>query len=457
MSRFIVEALFIGAKEGIKLSVCVFMVLYLFRKSGSPSLARPLFAGIGAVFLASFWVMNASVTMALRDVIVKTVGYVFGLFYLFSLAVLFHAGDQIPLFQRKGVQAGFVLLLSVLYFLPDMAGSSLYLSDIFSMSNRAVLVFVFGAFSFGLSLVLSYLVMSRAPEWLTRPLGLPQVLLILSMVKVIAGGVRGFTELSLIPAVQAGLMKLTHDIVHQLLVMLMVPDHPILSVTAWNFIGILFGEKAGLWLSLSIFCIPLIFFLRHHFSEEPPVPSDMRSGAKRRKFIKAFRDERIQKSIPIFLFLAVIISIWFAQKGETGARLYLPEPRPVVAEDGVVKISIQSPAEDLRDGMLHKFSVSAGDDIIRIIVMKRPDGMLAVCLDACEICPPDGYGQGREHVVCLYCNTPIPFDTLGRPGGCNPIPLSALVTDKEIRIPMPEIIEKWGAVKTGKTKENIAR
>jgi uncharacterized membrane protein len=56
-------------------------------------------------------------------------------------------------------------------------------------------------------------------------------------------------------------------------------------------------------------------------------------------------------------------------------------------------------------------------------------------------------------VVCLSCNTPIPLDTLGKPGGCNPMPLAALITDKEVRVQSAEIAEKWAKSKSREKKE----
>jgi uncharacterized membrane protein len=88
-------------------------------------------------------------------------------------------------------------------------------------------------------------------------------------------------------------------------------------------------------------------------------------------------------------------------------------------------------------------------------VIKKADNSLSVCLDACEICPPVGYGQRDNHVVCIYCMTPIPVDTLGDPGGCNPIPLTAAIDDNFIRVELKEIIKKWGFVNRGETSEVI--
>jgi uncharacterized membrane protein len=268
------------------------------------------------------------------------------------------------------------------------------------------------------------------------------MLLALALMKLIAGGVRGFAELSLIPTVQAGIMKFIHDVVHQTFVLVLVPDHAVLSKTTWNFIGVVFGETVGLWLSLLLLILPLLLFIKRHFSAPVDVPSQVDAPSQKRIWIKAVRDLRVQRSIPVLLFLVFIVGLWFSQRGESVDPFYLPAARPVYAEGDAVAIPLQSPLDDLRDGSLHKFTLALEDQVARILVLKRPDSTLGVCLDACEICAPDGYGQAKEHVVCLYCKTPIPFSSVGSPGGCNPIPLDALVTDKEVRITLAEIRAK---------------
>jgi uncharacterized membrane protein len=252
-------------------------------------------------------------------------------------------------------------------------------------------------------------------------------------------------------------MKFVHDVVHQVFVMLMVPDHTILSVSTWNFIALFFGQAAGLWLSLAVLLLPVLIVLGRHVAQQPEVPAGLATPASRRKFIKAYRDDRLLRSLPVIAFAVVLGTTWFIERGESGGGLYNPEPKPLIAEGGVVTIPIQSPTEDLRDGTIHKFSVSLDGQDRRLFIMKLPGGTLAACLDACEICRPDGYAQGKEHVICIYCNTPIPFDTVGKPGGCNPIPLKALVTERDVRITLREIIEKWTLVNSARGIEGGER
>jgi Membrane iron-sulfur containing protein FtrD-like len=454
MDRFVLEALFTGAKEALKLLLCVTLVRAVLRAAGRGALMRAVAAGLLVVFLASFLVLRITVAAGTRELIVRMIGYVFGLFYLFSVGALYQAtgtdliGPLKALKDRGWFLQPFTALLTVLYFAPDMAGASLYLSDLGTMAGRTMPVLAAAGAAFVLLLGGGYAVTRNRDTAIARVFGPPQLLLALALIKLIAGGVHGFAELSLIPAVQAGLMKFVHDAVHQLLVLLLVPDHPVLTTTTWNFIGFVFREDAGLWGALFLLGLPALLFIRTHFTSPVAVPSAITTAPRKRIFLRAMRDERVLRSLPILAFLACILFLWFAERGETSARLYDPEPVPVTSEQGRVVIPLQTPTEDLRDGRIHKFSVLIDGKTVRLLILKRPEGALAVCLDACEICAPDGYAQGANQVVCLYCKTPIPFDTVGSPGGCNPIPLVALVTDKAVVLEIAEITEKQKRVQS---------
>lgn len=465
MNQFAPDAFLIGIKEGLKLSLTAFLVISYIDRERLEGLKKSLYAGILAVSAVSLGVMTVSAGAELREVSVKLIGYSFGLFYLLSLGALFHTTgtDMLGPVGRVMKNNNLVLIpviffLSLLYYVPDMAAASLYVGDLFFMSGQRTHIFMLAGAGMLISLTTLLMIRRTRLNAVIAPLlGLPQVLLFLALIKLMTGGVKGFAELSLIPSVQAGLAKLIHDAVHQTFVTAMVPDHQILTTTAWNFIGILFGNAVTLWLSLIILVLPLFLFIRKHFSEKAPVPPELPMGAPRRIYIKHFKDMRLLKSIPVFAFLLIITAVWFHEKGESRDALYVPQPSPVAATGGVVAIPLHSPAEDLLDGKLHTYALDVNGDAYRFLVMKRPDGTLSLCLDACEICRPEGYGQGREHLVCLYCKTPIPFETIGEPGGCNPIPVTALVTEKEIRVEVREIVKKWQLVNSAKNRENAGR
>jgi uncharacterized membrane protein len=193
-----------------------------------------------------------------------------------------------------------------------------------------------------------------------------------------------------------------------------------------------------------------------YYSLFRPVPEpEARTGAQKRKLKYITIFDRRKKALPVLIFITLILFTWFLQRGETISRIFVPRSIPVVVEKGLVVIPVSDPTVDLMDGSLHTFSLVHEGEEIRVLIVRKTDNTLSVCLDACEICPPDGYGQRADHVVCIYCGTPIHIDSLGQPGGCNPIPLEAEIDGRFVKIRLEEILDKWGFVKSGESKKTI--
>jgi uncharacterized membrane protein len=461
MNPFIIEALTIGLKEGIKLGL-VWLVFssFLFRK-GRPELLMPFYIGLG---IASFFVLLSFFIPAgpyARDLIAKLIGYVFFLFFFSAVLALYQTSGVNLFGPLKGIAgrriflAALILFSTVVYFAPDIIGSSMYLGEIALMKGGYAWTYLSALFGFAVSLMSFLLLIGRLGGLVSRFFGIAQFLLFLSVIKLLGGGIKGFAELSLLPSVQRGVMKFVHDFVHQVFVFFMVPDHPLLKMTVWNFIGFFFGGNFALMVVLALLLLPPAMFLYHSLLGPIPEPEGALTGAEKRLIKAGVKSERRMKALPPFIFVLVILLSWFSGRGGEVSRLYNPKPVPVVEDKGTIIIPLTDPTMDLMDGRIHKFAFHSAGETITLLITKKPDGRLAVCLDACEICPPEGYGQTEGHVVCIYCMTPIPVETLGKPGGCNPIPVKAEVGDKDVRIDVSDVLLKWKAVKSGATREGI--
>lgn len=110
--------------------------------------------------------------------------------------------------------------------------------------------------------------------------------------------------------------------------------------------------------------------------------------------------------------------------------LYLSRPRTLSAAtrvmadgDGKVRIAVQS----VQDGTLHRFAyLTAERRLVRFFLINRyRDGRvnIGVVFDACDFCGDSGYLQEGNNVVCVGCNVRIFVPSIGKEGGCNPIPL----------------------------------
>ncbi|MFH2503943.1 Fe-S-containing protein [Klebsiella indica] len=114
----------------------------------------------------------------------------------------------------------------------------------------------------------------------------------------------------------------------------------------------------------------------------------------------------------------------------------LSEAQPVtLAADGQVHI----PVEQVRDGKLHRFVWVADDGkAIRFFIINRyPDKLrFGVVFDACLLCGDQGYVMEGNQVICVACGVHIFIPSIGKPGGCNPVPIDGWHNDdKTLTIP----------------------
>jgi len=93
-----------------------------------------------------------------------------------------------------------------------------------------------------------------------------------------------------------------------------------------------------------------------------------------------------------------------------------PSTRPIEAAGDIVRV----PVSEVQDGALHLFTVNAGGQSMRFMIIKKPNGW-GVALDACLICGAEGYRQDGQNVICRHCASAIYIPSIGDKGGCNPI------------------------------------
>lgn len=458
----IYEALIIGFKEAFKIGIVwlvLFSYLYLNNKN---SLIKYFYIGITLVLaISSGYIFFAEIFVKenLNNIIETSFAFIF----IISVATLIYAhkaeiNNNIikNYLENKRFLSIFIFITTIFFFLPDSIGTAIFLKELSIMKEDLLMTYLSALTGILPTLGIFFVIIFYfKPYWIGGLFGLPQFLLFLSMVKLLGSGIKGIAELSLIPSVQRGLMKFFHDFIHQVFVLLMVPDHPLFKTTAWNFIGLFFGPNFA---SISSLFVLLLFpFIFLYYSLFSPLPEpECRIPAKKRKIKYSILIERRKKAIPVIFFIFLILFSWLYKSGESASQIYVPKPKPVVEDKGLITIPITDPTMDLMDGRIHKFSILYNEEKIVFLIIKKRDGSIAVCLDACEICPPeDGYGQSAEDLICIYCNTPIPINTVGEHGGCNPIPLSFSIDENFIKIEIKEILKKWDYVKSGSGKEVI--
>jgi high-affinity iron transporter len=100
------------------------------------------------------------------------------------------------------------------------------------------------------------------------------------------------------------------------------------------------------------------------------------------------------------------------------------------------------PTAQVADDKLHRYGVyldapSGGSPRtvqVRFLLFKKPDGNIVAVGDACQICGPVGFYIGSQGITCKMCASPLNAASMGQPGGCNPVPLTATNTNGQIVI-----------------------
>lgn len=293
------------------------------------------------------------------------------------------------------------------------------------------------------AVILAYLALA-VEKMLPDSLKVSQAGMLTAVVALLLFSSSSILRLDLFSPLSMKVMKGVHDFVHQFMESILIPDHLFIRSVIWKYIGFLFGKEVGFWGGIVIWFTPAILIALAINLERLPSVAHIRQGAQRRRLLaSAIRTQRTLLMTP--LLSVVIFGAAAYQSSFPSVEYWDPKPLPVTASQ-VGEIFIPKKGEiDLLDGKLHKYLFKQGGREARFFVLQNPAGQLTVDLDACAICKPDGYGQAEGSVICYYCKTLIPLDTVGKPGGCNPVPIQFSEKADGVVIDSVTLINSWGA------------
>jgi hypothetical protein len=249
-------------------------------------------------------------------------------------------------------------------------------------------------------------------------------------------------RLDLFSPLSMKVMKGVHDFVHQFMESILTPDHLFVRPVVWKYIGVLFGKEVGFWGGMVIWFTPALSILLAIRLKRLPSVAHIRQGAERRKLIAAaIFDRRLLMLAPL-CSLAILGAAAY-RSTYPAVEYWDPKPLPVAANPaGEILIPMKGEV-DLQDGQLHKYLFKKGSVETRFFVLLNPAGKLTVDLDACAICKPEGYGQAEGAVICYYCKTLIPLETVGQQGGCNPVPVAFKERPDGVAIDAITLVNTW--------------
>lgn len=166
---------------------------------------------------------------------------------------------------------------------------------------------------------------------------------------------------------------------------------------------------------------------------QPQVLPDI--GAERRKALWSARRERlwmVSVYATSFLFILLVTAEFIYAKSVSA----LSPATPVSFSNGAVSI----PLAQVSDGDLHRYVARENGTDVRFLLYKKPDGEVVAVFDACQICGPVGFFKGPSGIVCKNCAAPINSQSMGTPGGCNPVPLKSNLTADAIVIQEADLL-----------------
>lgn len=389
------EAFVITLREGVEAALVLGIAVTLLRRRGLANLIPTLLAGAGVALLGSVGIAWLATRFTYNEEITEGIAMLVGAVLVFALVWwMWKAAPRMKQEIEHGIEraAGSgggrlgLFLFSFFMVLREGAETAIFLSA--SSLNSEGLGRLLGALA-GLVLATTFGVLF-ARGTLRVPLkpffSLTSAVLILIGIQLLVGGLHELSEGQVLPASKAEMAMIGPLVKNELLVFTLT----VAMAAAW----LLFGPRAV------------------------PAPAAAAAEGPQARLERAarMRDESRRRWTGILAVIVVgFLSVAFVKSSSLPAK---EAGTTLALTNGGVSV----PSADLADGRMHFYEADLPAGHVRFFAVKDKD-QVHTCLDACEICGDKGYFLEGDHAVCRNCTSPIPLASLGRTGGCNPIPL----------------------------------
>jgi hypothetical protein len=421
-------SLFITFREILEYSLILLLLTGVFREH-----QRILITSAALVIIAG--ILTTAVSYPLSGPVERI--YIDFMYYSFLTILL------LSLISGSGIVVFPVICIVLAIFFPSAQLTSVIMGEAY-LKGMGIYVFsvtglLAGGFIFWFGLrYLPGLALRRFFRW-------DSIMVLIAVICFLLGGLNEFDDSSVITSLQKGSHRLLSSFFASARGLIFPPDEGPVSSTVDSVFSYLSSERVAMaFTALLLFLPPVFLFVKLLFTPEPPTGS-VEIKAEKRKIMSIHIDELIKKGTPLLMALIVIIVMMHAANLAVNPR-YDPEPVPLIVEGDTITVLLRDKHADISDGRIRKYSFRSSGHVYRLIVLMRTDGRIVAALDACEICPPVGYVQRGENVICKYCSTPIPLQSLGETGGCNPIPVMSRVEGDNLIMLVDDIVrthDKW--------------
>ena len=154
-------------------------------------------------------------------------------------------------------------------------------------------------------------------------------------------------------------------------------------------------------------------------------------GSIKYRFTKAIRENVFDNAK--FAFCSVLIALGFSLYFDLYASRPPQISEPVLVEPVGDKFIFD--VDMLKDNELHRFAyITDEGKQIRFFLLNRFSDRVSpvIVFDSCMICGDMGYIKKGNDLICISCNVRIFLPSVGKEGGCNPIPMPFIFDGKNI-------------------------
>jgi high-affinity iron transporter len=390
----LLQAFIITLREGVEAALIIGITLAYLNKIQRLDLRKAVFAALGAAFVASIGVAILLSRFNFNEDLFEGWVMLAAAFFVATMIVfMMRTGkklkgeieSKVGSLAGRGSQLG-IFLFVFLMVLREGAETVLILSAV-SLETSALLSFlgtllgVLAAIVFGVMFVKGSVRIN-----LQKFFRVTTVILFFVAAQLLISGLHELSEYGILPSSKRE-MALIGPIVRN----------------EWFFFVTI----------LALAALMVLFEARRRQPEPRP-----ESPAERRKATWSTRRERlwmVSVYATSFIFIVLVTAEFIYAKSVNA----LSPATEVSFSKGAVSI----PLAQVSDGDLHRFSARENGTEIRFLLYKKPDGNVVAVFDACEICGSVGFFKGPNGLVCKNCASPINAQSVGTPGGCNPVPL----------------------------------
>ena len=402
------EALVIVLREGVEASLVLAIVLAYLKKTGRAALAPWVWAGVGLALVGSVAGAWGLTRFQWNAEAFEGALMLLGALGVITLVIWMNraakglrkeieAHLEAATQQASGAGWG-VLAFCALMILREGVETVLFLSTI-AFNTDGLSRFIGAALGLALSAIFAfYLIRGSLRIDIGKFFRVTTLVLYVLAFQLVIGGLHELAESGLVPSTRTMMAVVGPIVRHDTFIFLAA------LVLALLFVGL--GRTDG-----------------RPAAPAAPVPGD---DPVARRLARA-EEQRVRRArVGVFASGAAVVALL------AGSILAAPGPPPRAEAPGVTEEqgTIALPLAAVGDGGMHFYSLAdteADGGALRFFVIRKPDGTMQACMDACEICGDQGYYEEAGAVTCRNCSAPINLPTLGQTGGCNPIPVTSRI------------------------------